>query len=120
MKELESLLLRIVSPRGNKQAGKFVKSENLRSKLNQLIKAEDDDRRARLMGGRTAKRRIKSKSNRGRGAGVLAGSFERAINLRGTIGGYDYFASLKKNGEISYAGTSYQSPTAAASAAVGD
>ena len=119
MKELESLLLRIVNPRGNKQVGKISRSTNLRPQLNKLIKAGDDDRRARIMGGRITKRRIKSKSAKQRGANILIGSFERAMPLRGYMSGYEYRGSLKRNGEISYYGRSYPSPTAAASAAVG-
>jgi len=119
MKELESLLLRIVNPRGNKQTGKIAKSENLRPSLNKLIKEEDDDQRARLMGGRITKRRIKRKATKKRGSNILAGTVDRAIALRGHRSGYVYSGSLKKNGEISYGGTSFPSPTAAASAAVG-
>lgn len=36
IRELESLLLRIVKPQGNKQGGKFVKSQNLHPVLNTL------------------------------------------------------------------------------------
>jgi len=118
MKELESLLLRIVNPRGNKQSGKIAKSKNLRPELNKLMKEMDDDRRARTMGGALTKRRIKRKATKQRGSKILAGSFDRAITLRGVRAGYEYRGSLKKNGEISYNGTSYPSPTAAASAAV--
>jgi len=88
MKELESLLLRIVNPRGNKQAGKISRSANLRPKLNKLIKAGDDDRRARIMGGRVTRRRVKSKSAKQRGGNILAGVFDRAIPLRGYKGDY--------------------------------
>ena len=119
MKELESLVLRIVNPRGNKQSGKITKSENLRPVLNRLIKENDDDRRTQVMGGRLTRRRIKSKATKRRGSKILAGSFDRAIALRAERAGYEYRGSLKKNGEISYDGVSYPSPTAAASAAVG-
>jgi len=37
IKELESLLLRIVNPEGNKQRGSFVKSHNLYPSLNKQI-----------------------------------------------------------------------------------
>lgn len=37
MRELESLLLRIGAPKGNKRSGKFIKSTNLRPSLNRGI-----------------------------------------------------------------------------------
>ena len=40
MKELESLLLRIVNPRGNRQTGKMSNSKNLRPYPNRLIKSK--------------------------------------------------------------------------------
>lgn len=119
MKELESLLLRIVNPRGNIRSGKIASSDNLRPKLSKLIKEKDDDRRARILGGNLTKRRLRKKATSKRGSNILAGSFDRAIALCGLRAGYEYRGSLKKNGEISYDGTSYPSPTAAASAAVG-
>lgn len=57
MKELESLVLRIVNPSGNKQIGKFANSKNLRLTLNQQMKEVDADRRALLIGGQVARRR---------------------------------------------------------------
>ena len=47
IKELESLMLRVVSPRGNRQSGKFTASKSLRRDLNNAIKAHDADKRAR-------------------------------------------------------------------------
>jgi hypothetical protein len=39
LKELKSLILRIVRPTGNKQSGKFVKSDDLRAKHSKEIRA---------------------------------------------------------------------------------
>ena len=56
IKELESLLLRIVKPKGNTQSGKFAKSKRLNNQLNREMTEEDKDRRARLLGGKVARR----------------------------------------------------------------
>ena len=50
MKELESLILRIVRPRGNKEPGKFAKSENLRQELARRIRAYERQRLDELLG----------------------------------------------------------------------
>ena len=119
MKELESLLLRMVNPRGNKQSGKFMQSKSLWPELNSLIKADDEDRRARLLGDKLAKRRVKSKASQAKGGSSLAGVFDRAIRLKGLRAGYEYRASLRRDGTISYDGVIYPSPSAAGKAATG-
>ena len=117
LKELESLLLRIRLPPGNKQKGKFIASQNLRSDLLRSIKDTDSNRRAMLMGGPVARRRRRSKTKTGRGTVVLDGLVERRVRLKATFKGYEYRAALLKNGHISYDGTHFKTPTAAAKAA---
>ncbi|NVL89536.1 MAG: DUF2924 domain-containing protein [Desulfobacterales bacterium] len=119
MKELESLLLRIVNPSGNKQTGKFAKSENLRSTLNQKIKENDADRRALLIGGHVARRRRRSKIKKGEGIKSLAGIVDRRISLKRVYKGKVFKASLRKDGTISFKGKVYESPTGAARKVVG-
>ena len=114
MKELESLLLRILNPPGNKQSGKFIASKNLRSTLNQRLKEADGDLRALLLGGRVAQRRRRSKTKKNKGTRVLAGVVERRIPLKAAYKGYEYSAALRKDGLISYDGTLFESPSAAA------
>ena len=43
LKELETLVLRMASPKGNKQAGKFVRSEDLKRKFRKGIKEACED-----------------------------------------------------------------------------
>jgi len=119
IKEIESLLLRIANPSGNRVGGRLSKSENLRSLLNRKMTELDDDRRARLMGGQVAQRRIRHKTRRGTGTLMLAGLFERRTPLRGEYQGTRYRASLRRDGYISYGGKLYKTPQAAASAALG-
>jgi len=119
IKELESLLLRIVAPQGNKQRGKFVKSQNLHPLLNKLVIEHDKDHRAELMGGRVALQRQRAKGRKAKGKGALKGLVNRRIPLKAWRDGYEYTASLRKDGMIGYDGQLYDSPNAAAGAALG-
>jgi hypothetical protein len=118
IKELESLILRIVAPPGNRTGGRFVSSKNLYGSLNRMTKDADADRRARVIGGHAAKRRRRRKATSAIGSSALAGAFPRRTQLRGYYKGYWYYASLRTDGTISYAGTVYDSPAAAARAVV--
>lgn len=120
MKEIESLLLRIVKPVGNQVGGKLVRSVSLRRRLNQDMKERDADRRAKLIGGRVARQRTRSKIARPTpGQPALAGVVDRAVALRAWRAGYQYRASLRKTGQIYYEGELYDSPSAAGKIATG-
>lgn len=119
IKELESLLLRIVSPQGNKQQGKFVKSQNLHPVLNKLVDEQLKDQKADLMGGRVALHRQQAKGRKAKGKGALKGLVSRRITLKAWRGEFEYTASLRKDGMIGYDGQLYDSPNAAATAALG-
>ena len=118
MKELESLLLRIATPRGNKQGGRCMGSRNLRSTLNNRIREADSDKRAVLLGGPVAKRRRQSKARKGKGTRALAGLVERRLRLKGFYKGYEYSGTLRRDGHISYGGYLFETPSAAAKAIV--
>jgi hypothetical protein len=118
MKELESLLLHISAPQGNRQAGRFARSKAYRKVLSALIRAEDDDKRAQLLGG-MERRRVRSKANRSRGGDILRGVFDRRVSLKGWYKQREYRAALRRNGQIFLNRRLYESPSAAASAARG-
>lgn len=119
VKELESLVLRIVSPRGNRVKGKFPRALNLLKELDATLRSRDADNRARLLGGAVARRRRRAKASKRRGKEALSGLNERRIALRARYKGKSYRASLRKDGLISYDGSRYRSPTGAARAIVG-
>ena len=83
MKESESLLLRIVHPRGNVQSGRLTGSAGLKRELARAMKEDDDDRRAILLGGQVQKQRRRAKASRAKGAAALSGLFERSTRLKG-------------------------------------
>lgn len=116
MKELESLILRIAQPSGNRTGGKFSKSKDLRGELNRLMGEEDADRRALLMGGKLAQRRQRQRTRKV-GISAMKGLLERRRELRGSRSGLTYRAVLRRDGTIKYNGKTYQSPTAAGLAA---
>jgi hypothetical protein len=119
IRELEALLLRIVAPGGNRVGGRFVKSTNLLPQLNRLISESDKDHKAELLGGWVAERRRRTKAKRARGKGALRGLVIRRLSLRAERNGWAYRASLRRDGTISYDRKTYDSPNAAARAALG-
>lgn len=119
MKELESLILRIVTPSGNKLTGKFKRSQNLYPRLNVGMKDEDADERAQLLGGGVADRRRKTKASRASRSRPLKDAVPRAVRLRGKRAGWEYSATLRKDGTIHYGKRSFDTPNLAARAAVG-
>jgi Restriction Enzyme Adenine Methylase Associated len=118
IKQLESLLLRISRPTGNRVSGKIGKSSNLSRSLNRLMAEQDADRRAGLMGGNVARRR-RAKAAVARGSMGLGGLVERAMPLRAHWKGRRFRATLRRDGYISFKGRKYESPSAAGARAVG-
>jgi hypothetical protein len=118
-RELESLLIRVIDPPGNRVKGKFIASEQLRSTLNKKVKDYDDDRRAGLIGGNVEKRRRKINAKKASGTKSLKGIFSRRMKLRGTHKNKTYMCTLRKDGRISYKGKLYNSPSGAAKVVIG-
>jgi predicted GIY-YIG superfamily endonuclease len=50
LKELESLILRVVKPKGNKQKGKFLKSEDIRRKFARDVRSRQHSELLSLLG----------------------------------------------------------------------
>lgn len=125
MRELESLLLRITDPLGNKQMGKFAKSENLAKRLIKDIKTIQDEERDQLIGREQKPPRPKRKTGlkkRERGEPMLAPYMRADIlqsnRLRAKYKGKILRAKVLKGGHLSFGGKRYESPTAAAQAAI--
>ncbi|MBF0107009.1 MAG: GIY-YIG nuclease family protein [Deltaproteobacteria bacterium] len=114
MKELESLLLRIVMPKGNKQKGKFIKSENLEKKLKNDVKKQQIKEIEGLFGLRktthTTEKNVTDASR-----AILARYLKSGLNtrLRGMYKGKLYVACILKNGCIRYNKRVYNSPSMA-------
>ena len=117
-KELESLILRIVAPKGNRTSGKFMDSKDLRRELKQEMKAYDAKKRSDLLGARNTRSQRKVKTQAKKGAAALQGLVKRRTRLRGYYKGYEYSGWLRKDGRIYYDGEIYNSPSGAARAIV--
>lgn len=115
LRELEALILRTVKPSGNKQKGKFAKSEDLRRRFRHDIKrsvmAEVE---GLFVEPRPTGRRQENKPTRTEGRKpVLAEYVSGSLKLRAWYKGKMYRALVKKNGAIRYAGRIYNSPSLA-------
>jgi len=122
IKEVESLLLRIADPPGNKVAGRFVKSENLRNKFMSDIRQKQREELNELVGKTSpAKPRKKEKKPTRARKGkeiVLAQYLSEKMRLRARHKGKTIKATAWKDGRIYFDGKLYNSPSAAAAAAV--
>jgi hypothetical protein len=135
LRELETLVLRIIDRKGNRQRGKFGNAEDLRSKVrNDLkkilsIELEDmfcKDASLRLPKKKSKVSKIQKKNNR---TPTLAPFIEKAFRIRFKYKEKLYIAKVKKNGSISFAKQSaefnrlkrnvYTSPSLAARAITG-
>ncbi len=125
IKEIESLLLRIANPAGNKRGGRLRKATNLERRLRRMMeqsqRAELDEifvkrpgkqvkikpaarpRRAKTVAGPNASRPLK---------GIVGGK-----RIYGTCKGREFKAVVYRNGRIKFDGQFYDSPSAAAVAA---
>ena len=128
IKEIESLLLRIADPAGNKQGGRLRKATNLdrqlRSKMQKRQKEELDEIFSNGAGSRRAAPKATSRQKVKR---TKTSQGERADRpLKGIVGGKRIYASYKgkefkavvyRNGRIKFNGQFYDSPSAAGKAA---
>lgn len=114
IKPLESLLLRIALPAGNRVKGGLPGAVDQRRRLHRQMRDHDSARHASLLGGHLARRRVRKATSGAQGTRVLEGRLERRIALRADYKGVRYLATLRKDGYISYAGEKFDSPTAPA------
>ena len=126
IKEIESLLLRIADPAGNKQGGRLRNAINLDRQLNKKIqkrqKEERDEIFAKDTGSRrtaTSRRKVKRKttSRDQRKDRPLKGIVGGGKRIYATYKGEDYKAIVYNNGRIKFNGQFYDSPSAAGKAA---
>lgn len=121
VRELESLVLRIVRPKGNKQIGKFKRAEDLRRALRRRARQESQLELEELFPRKMLAKRAGSK----RGARgetkhpVLAAFGNRPSRLRGSFKGQTFHARVLRSGTISVKGKRFNSPSMAAYHVIG-
>ena len=119
LRELESLILRIVPTPGNKQKGKLYKSNNLRRSLNRDIIAKQRRERIEICPpavkarAETPKPLSAPKQSVGKKA-RLAGFISKTTKLRAQFKGKTITASVRRNGIIRLNGKTFTSPSQAA------
>jgi hypothetical protein len=121
IRELESLVMRIAQPAGNRQLGKFPRAENLKRQFAQKIREDARLRLDALLGRERPSRhggstRPKLKSGR---VPVLSKWTLKGFRIRAQFKGKILRARVSKKGVIRYRGKSYRSPSNAARAAIG-
>ena len=116
IKELESLVLRIVRPAGNRQGGKFAKAQNLRREFTRRVKQDAADHLSELLGVEHGRKPVVRRQQASKA--VLAAYVSRPLSLRARYKGKILKARVLRNGVISFAGKRYQSPSMAARAAL--
>jgi len=126
MKELESLLLRIVRPTGNKVSGKFAKSESLLPRLKRDLRRLHDEETKLLLVGKAkrppaARRGAAGKPKKSKETGkrpILARYIASPMEIRGRYKGRLKRARVRKDGSIRFGKVVYNSPSLAGAAAV--
>ncbi len=82
IRPLEALVLRIVSPAGNRTSGRLRGAEDLFRTLRREMSDRDKDNRAVLLGERAVRLRRRRKSQTAKGSRVLEGLISRHMPLR--------------------------------------
>jgi len=113
--ELETLLLKIASPKGNKQSGNFMNSDNLKPLFKKQVSTAWRKELEILLGEDSDKPIVKPKREvelKGRKP-VLAGYFAKRKEIRLRYKNKTYKAMVRKDGSILYGGKVYTSPSLA-------
>ncbi len=112
--ELETLILKIASPKGNKVSGNFIKAQDLRSIFKKSI---TDAQQKELVGLGLKKTKELPKSKEAETKGrkpVLAPYVKEKFEVRFRYKGKLHKATVRKDGSILYKGQNYNSPSMAA------
>ncbi|HVS09298.1 MAG TPA: hypothetical protein VMS76_05430 [Planctomycetota bacterium] len=120
LRELESLVLRIVQPKGNKQKGRFARSQNLLNGMLRLVREQQRLELTKLFGRRgkqVADRRVGRRATAA-DAPELARYVREPMRLRGRYKGRWFRGRVRRDGTIRFDGKVYRSPTGAAKAVV--
>jgi len=119
LRELESLILRIVKPQGNKQAGKFGRSENLYRRFRRDLRMRFENELGMLVGDDSDDQPDRDTHLHLEGREpVLAQYIDRPLKLRGQYKGKVLRARVRRDGSVRFNGKRYTSPSVAAAAAV--
>lgn len=119
IREIETLLLRIADPKGNRHAGRLDGATNLERRLRSMMEAKYRSEVAAIFSDRSGRRRpargptrdkprAAKKSNR-----PLRGTIAAGKRIYVTYKGKDYIAQVSRNGGVRFNGVVYDNPSAA-------
>ena len=114
MHELEALVLRIASPKGNRQTGKLVRSQDLKPEFKRAIN-KFHQMEIKSIFGQSEKEPteiVESKNEKGRRP-VLSPYVSKRFEIRLRYKGKLHKAKVRKDGSILYKGKTYNSPSLA-------
>jgi Protein of unknown function (DUF2924)/GIY-YIG catalytic domain len=115
MKELESMVLRIVKPKGNSQIGRFPKSQDLKRQLQKEVRRRQREEWGALFGRPSGALRDVTNGTESASETVLGRYLHAPLKLRREYKGEMYKANVRQNGWIWYGGYLYSSPSLPAS-----
>jgi len=118
--ELEALVLRIASPKGNRQTGKLIRSQDLRPEFKRSIN-KYYRKEIKSIFGQSEKdtvETVKPKTKIGRQP-VLAPYVTKRFEIRFRYKGKLYKATVRKDGSVLYKGKTYNSPSTAGRPIIG-
>lgn len=119
LRELEALILRVANPPGNKQKGKFAKSEDMLRRIRRNLHATMRSSLDELIDGKKAKKApAKKVVARDGKMPILAPYIEKSFRIRGTHKGKTIWAHVRKSGLIYFDKKHFNSPSDAAAHAV--
>lgn len=118
IRALEALVLRVADVEGNRQKGRLGGAKDLARQVRREAQEGARDEAASLLGGRFIQHRRRQKIKSSDGVQGIKGLGER-FSLRARYKGKLYRATLRRDGQISYRGKKYQSPSTAAKAILG-
>lgn len=116
--EMESLLVRIANPKGNRVVPRGKSRGALLKGLKRLIRQRQRDELSALLGSKPNKTKPRSKKH-GNHPDSLVGLVSKRATLFKHYKGRDYTARLSPKGTIAFKGKIYTSPTGAAKAVIG-
>lgn len=124
IRELESLILRIADPKGNRTRGKLPRASNLRRDLWKGIKIEQETKLIEMFGSGIKPRKVGKKPERPRKTRPtstlpLTEYVKRPFKVRAKYKGKYFMALVRQDGRIRYNGVLYSSPSGAGKAVVG-
>jgi len=116
IKELETLILKVAEPKGNKVKGNLPGSKDLFRQLDKDIKVFQNEKRKRILKGHftSPKTGKPNFSPTEKGQPSLAPYVSQSFPIQKTYKGKTYKAKVRSNGKIYYEGVVYDNPTAPA------